>query len=561
MTKKDILNITKHLTVLYVEDDKNMRLTSIELFENFFNKTLVACDGLEALSIYNVNKVDVIITDISMPHMDGIEFIKKVRQNNLTIPIIVYSALNNPTSVSACVTLNVDAYLLKPMIAKNFIEALEKVSLKIVNNSGKSSLDIVSRIKENFNIDKLTGLQSHNLLIDKIKNLDQNDIPVMILININKFHIYNELYGLDVGDAILQDFAKKLKFFVNEISYDLFRMSGDEFVLFKTTETLDPQMYIRDIETLIAYVETNPIIISDLQEPISLSITVGVSFDKNNSYKKANLALEEARIEGLHYLSYNADSERKKNINEALELKKVHTYYQPVVDKDSNTLKYESFIRMEQIQSDGSKKIISPHDVLDCSKRSREYIDVKKVMINESFKAMLELNIHISINLTFQDIANKEINKLLRENIKKHHLETKTNFDISSQVIFGLLGYPSHKDYDTFVSFIKEFKSLGVVITINNFGLGFSDMLKVMKLAPHYAKIDANLIKNIDSDKRAYSLVKAIVECTQELGIKTIAESVSSKEIFERAVELGIDEFQGYLFGEPIPRIDTQEFL
>jgi len=558
MTKKDILNITKNLTVLYVEDDKNMRMTSIELFQNFFNKTLVACDGLDALRIYNINKIDVIITDISMPHMDGIEFIKKIRQHNLTIPIIVYSALNNPTSVSACITLNVDAYLLKPMIAKNFIEALEKVTLKIMNTSGKSTLDIISKIEEKFNIDRLTGLQSHNLLMDKIENLNTSDTPVVLLINIDKFHIYNELYGFEIGDLLLQNFAKILKYFAEKNSYDLFRMSGDEFVLLKITKIINLDLYMQDIEALIAYINANPITLTNIKEPIHLSITLGISFDKNSSYTKANIGLLEARKQGRPFLIYNTEEKREEGIKKALQEKRVHTYYQPVVDKNSNTLKYESLICIEKIQSDGTKKIISPTDFLDFSQISQQYVHLKKIMINESFQAMLELNIHISINLTFQDIENKEINKLLRENIKKHHLESKTNFDISSQVIFELLEYPSHKDYDLFVSFINEFKSLGVVITINNFGLGFSDMLKVMKLAPHYAKIDANLIKNIDNDAHAYSLVKAIVECTQELGIKTIAENVSSKEIFERAVELGVNEFQGFLFGEPLARIEAQ---
>jgi len=571
MTKKDILDITKHLTLLYVEDDENTRITSVELFQNFFKEIKTTTNGLEALKIYEHNKIDLIITDISMPYMDGIEFIKRIRQNNLTIPIIVYSALNNPTSITACVTLNVDAYLLKPMVSKNFIEALEKITLKIMSNDKSSNFDIVSRIEEKFNIDKLTGLKSHSLLMDKIENVGARDIPVMLLINIDEFHIYNELYGLHVGDVILKHFAEKLEIFVEGTSYELYRMSGDEFVFLEVTEILDPEVYIHDIESLLAYIDTNPIVLPNIKEPIALAITIGLSFDKNNSYGKADMALQEARRRGRQYLGYNSEADRREElqknlywreeINHALEENRIHAYYQPIVDKDKSILKYESLIRMEQIQRDGSKKLISPSDFLDFSKISRQYVDLTKVMINESFNSMIELNVHISINLTFHDIVNREINKLLRENIKKHHLESRTNFDISSQVIFELLEHPSHKDYDTFVEFVNEFKSLGVLITIDKFGLGFSDMSKVAELSPHYVKIDSSLIKNIDSDKHAYSLVKAIVKFTQELGIKTIAEHVSSEEIFERAQELGIDEFQGFLFSEPMSKIEKNRKL
>ncbi len=568
---KDILNVTKNLSVLYAEDDESIQQTSVELFQNFFSNIQVAGDGEKALELYKSHNFDLIITDISMPKIDGIELITFIREKNLSIPIIVYSALNNPTSITACISLNVDAYLLKPMISKNFIEALEKVTLKIMSNDGVSSSEIISKVEEKFKIDKLTGLKSHGLLIDKVENMNPHDIPIMILINIDGFHIYNEIYGLHVGDVLLQHFAKKLDKFIDGTNYELYRMSGDEFVLLEISNILDPDTYIHDIESLLRYIETTPIILPGIKEPINLEITIGISFDKNNSYGKADMALQEARRRGRQYLGYNSEADRKEElqqnlywreeINSALEEKRVHAYYQPIIDTDGQIIKYESLMRMQQIQADGSEKLIAPANFLDFSKISRQYVNLTKVIINESFKTMLDLNIHVSINLTFHDIVNKEINKLLRERIKQHHLETKTNFDISSQVIFELLEQPSHKDYDLFVTFINEFKSLGVLITIDEFGLGFSDMSKMAELSPHYVKIDSSLIKNINSDKHAYLLVKAIVKFTQELGIKTIAEHVSSAEIFEKAKELQIDEFQGFFLGKPISKIDLEESL
>jgi len=171
MTKKDILNITKNLSLLYVEDDKSMQTTSVELFENFFQNITIASDGLEALSLYKNRKIDVIITDISMPHMDGIELIKQIRNIDPTIPIVVYSALNDPTLMSACVSLNVDAYLLKPMKSKNFMDVLEKMTLKVIFNDDSSNLDIIKKIESRFDTDELTGVKSYALLSDIIDNL------------------------------------------------------------------------------------------------------------------------------------------------------------------------------------------------------------------------------------------------------------------------------------------------------------------------------------------------------------------------------------------------------
>jgi len=565
MTKKEILQVTQNLHVLYVEDDKLMQETSQELFEIFFKSVSIVSDGVQALKLHKEKKFDMIITDISMPYMDGIEMMQHIRKDDLTIPIIVFSALNNPSSITACISLNVDAYLLKPMKTKNLLEALEKASLKLLSNSHKSPYELVSQLKENFDLDKLTGLKSHGSLLDAIEKTSEKETPVMILINIDSFHIYNEIYGLSTGDTILKKFAQQLKEFAKSSPYELYRMSGDEFVLFEVVEAIDPEVYMHDIQTLITYIETSPITLPNIKEAIHLAITVGISFDKNNSYGKADMALQEARRRGRQYLGYNVEADRRKElqnnlywreeINRALDESRVHAYFQPIVDKNRNIIKYESLIRIQQIQPDGTCKLIAPEEFLDFSKISRQYIGLTTTMIEESFKTMREENVHISINLTFHDIANQEINKLLRKNIQKHHLEHKTNFDISSQVIFELLEHPTYKDYELFISFVNEFKALGVVITIDNFGLGFSDMSKIAALAPHYVKIDASLIKNIATDKHAYSLVNAIVKFTQELGIKTIAEHVTTEEIFVMAKKLQIDEYQGFLFGKPTNKI------
>lgn len=557
---KKILESTKKLNLLYVEDDKVMQSSSVEMFLNFFDNITCADNGEEALALYYENKFDLIITDISMPKMDGIELISIIRKENKHIPIIVFSAWNNPSSLNSCISLNIDAYMLKPLESSNLIDAIYKISLKLKNNR--------EVFKQEFDVDKLTQLKSHNSLMEEMQSASYLEVPVMILINIDDFHIYNEIYGLDVGDEILIAFAKQLEIFNSDLSYKLFRMSGDEFILFEKVKALDTDKYTDDITRLLDYIENNHIKINGIEEDISLRITIGIAFHNDNIYGRADMALHEARKRGRNYLGFTADTDRRselknnlywrEEINRALQSNRVHTYYQPIVDVNENILKYESLIRIQQVQNNGKLELISPKEFIDFSKISKQYIALTKVVIEESFATMLEKNVHVAINITFHDIENREINKLLHNKISKHNLATKTKFDISSQVIFELLEHQNHEDYDRFIDFIDEFKALGVLITIDNFGLGFANMSKISAMAPNYVKIDSTLMKNIDTDKHAYTLVKAIVKFAQELGIKTIAEHVTSKEIFEISKELGIDEFQGYYFGEPIEAINIE---
>ena len=133
-----------------------MQVSSLEMFSNFFDKVTCADDGEEALSLYNENKFDLIITDISMPKMDGIELIRNIREENSGIPIIVFSAWNDSSSLNSCINLNIDAYMLKPLDRGNLIDAIYKISLKL-----KNERDL---FKQAFDIDKLTSLKSHSSL-------------------------------------------------------------------------------------------------------------------------------------------------------------------------------------------------------------------------------------------------------------------------------------------------------------------------------------------------------------------------------------------------------------
>jgi YesN/AraC family two-component response regulator len=130
MTPKEIFKVTQPLHLLYVEDEENVRQTSLELFENFFDTITTAENGLEGLNRFKEGGIDIIISDISMPVMDGIDFLTYVRQKDKGLPLIIYSAWNNASSMPACIALNIDAYLLKPIQMKNILDVLEKVACK-----------------------------------------------------------------------------------------------------------------------------------------------------------------------------------------------------------------------------------------------------------------------------------------------------------------------------------------------------------------------------------------------------------------------------------------------
>ena len=124
-------------------------------------------------------------------------------------------------------------------------------------------------------------------------------------------------------------------------------------------------------------------------------------------------------------------------------------------------------------------------------------------------------------------------------------------YNAEGRVTFEILENEGIQDYQVIEEFINYFRKYGVKIAIDDFGSGYSNFKIIMSINPDYIKFDGSLIKNIDTDSYSYLIVKNLVKFAKELNIKTIAEFVHSKEVFDTCNYLGVDYFQGFYISKP----------
>ena len=127
----------KNIKVLYVEDDDIARENGVEYLENFFDEIFEANNAIKAMQIYEKFKPQIIITDIQMPKVNGLEFIKQIRQKDKKTQIIVITAFCNQEYLLKAIELQLVKYLLKPVNEKNFEEAL-KLCLNSLNEDSSN---------------------------------------------------------------------------------------------------------------------------------------------------------------------------------------------------------------------------------------------------------------------------------------------------------------------------------------------------------------------------------------------------------------------------------------
>ncbi len=124
--------LSKDIKLLYVEDNEEAGCEVLELFKIFFENIIVAYDGLDGLEKFQSNDIDLIITDINMPRMDGLTMIEEIRNTNKDVSIIVYSAHEETNYLLKAIDLQVDGFLSKSLNLQSYIKTIYKI-LKNIN--------------------------------------------------------------------------------------------------------------------------------------------------------------------------------------------------------------------------------------------------------------------------------------------------------------------------------------------------------------------------------------------------------------------------------------------
>ncbi len=162
----DFLSYTNRLNVLYVEDSKEATELTLELLKEFFQNIITAENGKEGLEKISLNKIDLIITDINMPVMNGLEMIKALRSNGNQTPIIVLSAHSESDYFIECIKEGVNGYILKPIdfmqMENTIFNAIEKLKLKDEVEEQKKRLADINNDLESQMIQKISEIYSLN---------------------------------------------------------------------------------------------------------------------------------------------------------------------------------------------------------------------------------------------------------------------------------------------------------------------------------------------------------------------------------------------------------------
>ncbi len=411
-------------------------------------------------------------------------------------------------------------------------------------------------IQDRLYYDELTNLKNRTALEDDIKD---NDFVSIALIDVDSFGDINELYGFSTGNLVLIEIAKVLSEFATKFSVSPYRIYGNVFCL-ADKKMMGFSRYDEFISELCKIFKNRAIHIEELDIDVFINITLGISIAQEEPIKAASIALKKAKKSNMKFFVYNNEIDTKEMIKKsmywrekikiAIEKDDVIPFYQPIYNRNNEIVKYETLMRIKDINEKGETVYLSPYLFLDISVKTKQYLQLSNQIISKAFADLSKTKRQISFNLSFKDILDGDFIISLDKNIDKLDSENR------EKVVFEILESDYISDYSLLEEFILKYRKQGVKIAIDDFGTGYSNFAHILKIRPNYIKIDGSLIKNIYNDKNSYEMVKSIIDFSKALNIKVIAEFVHSKDVYNTLFDLGVDEFQGFYLGEPSLKIE-----
>jgi len=532
--------------MLVIDDLKSNRMIIKKVLKDDYDY-IEASDGLEAFELLNKYTPDIILIDAIMPKMDGFETIKKIREQKKykRVPILMITSLNNLKMKIKALEYGVNDFLTKPF---------DKYELRARCKSYSEMVKINKQFTD-AKINPITGFENEFALIKDL--VPSNGL---FLININDFHKIKGIYGYKnsqivekkFGDFILATFKK----YIQDIK--LYHITSAKFAI-----KVDPKIDFDDkvvkniCEKFYNECMSLDIFIDDIKfTPI---VTIVFAKDRINLYEDAMSALGYAKLHNLRYI-YNPDDingirdivysniEILKKVKNAIDEKNIINFYQPIMDNHQDKVNiYETLVRIRSKNGE----MLSPSVFLDVTKNVQLYEHITKTVYKNAFDKFKFNQKEFSINISYLDIKNQSVREYLFDILKQ-------NPHVSNRIIFEILQDIKIKDFGLIKEFIAEVKKYEVKIAIDDVGKDYFNFQNIVEIEPDFLKIDGSIVKDILTDSKSYNLVDSINKFSHNLGIQTIAEYVSNKEIYNEILNMDVDFSQGFFIGKPSQTLLTE---
>jgi len=412
--------------------------------------------------------------------------------------------------------------------------------------------------------DSLTQLPNRASLLEAIGRYMrfarvQHRQVALLLINLDRFQRINDNLGHNLGDQVLKVTAECLQKAKAADDY-LARVGSDEFALIALRPTdATEDAWLEDLGARIASAIGEPHFEHD--PPITMTSTIGIALSKDgidtpsDLLGYANIALHAAKREGgkrqRRYVPGMIEKARERlsiegRIRKALEAGEFIPWYQPIIDLRRERLAgFEALIRWQP----PGQRMIFPDQFIPVAEESGLIVEMGNFMIHEACRQLAlwgRRDIRIAVNVSLRQLRSGTLVSTINDAIRQSGVSAQClKVEITESSMMENVGDTAEQ--------LRELKKLGVDISIDDFGTGFSSMGHLKMLPVDEMKIDRSFVSDVATSPHSQKIVNSIVRLAHELQLVVVAEGVEDEHSLAYLRSINCDYAQGYFFGKPKP--------
>lgn len=422
--------------------------------------------------------------------------------------------------------------------------------------------------------DVLTGLYNRNHFFTILRDMmvlaqEENTSVEFMLVDIDNFKKINDSLGLVYGDELVQNLAQFIKGLTSD-KIKVGRYGSDVFAvaIYNPHGKNCSDMVFKAIRDRLK----KPFILTNKAE-ITISVSAGVceypggGSDPFELIKNAEIVLYVSKQKNKGTISFYTDEILNKykdeitlenRLNEAIENEELEVYFQPLFDSESRKMRgAEALIRW--LRDDGMQ-LYTPSEFIPIAEKNGSIVDIGNFVFKEVFKSIHEWTFKyrseyvISINVSAIQLEKPDFIDNLQKLMELYEVNPKyIELEITESVLIH--------DFDNILDILNLLNQIGIKVSLDDFGTGFSSLSYLRDLPISTLKIDKSFIDDICNDEKTANITSSVIDMVKKLDLETIAEGVENKEQFELLREIGCNNIQGFYFSKPMKKMDFEKMI
>ncbi|NJO71361.1 MAG: EAL domain-containing protein [Oscillatoriales cyanobacterium RM1_1_9] len=440
-----------------------------------------------------------------------------------------------------------------------------------------STLGIVLAYKSLYGIfyDSLTGLPNRSLFIQELgersrRHQPQSSTAAVLFVDLDRFRLINQGLGHDVGDQLIVSTSQRLRSCLRP-DMKLARVGGDEFaVMLPTLKHLGEAKAVAD---QIQRQLTQPFQIAD--HSIYSTVSIGIAYNQladsmpgEDLLQDAQTAMYHAKVLGKAQHQVFARSmglqarqrlEVETHLRQAIKNQEFQLYYQPIWSLDTETIfGFEALVRWQSPE----QGLIMPDKFITVAEETGLIIPLGHWILQEACVQIQTWNqqfallkpLIISINLSSHQFDQPDLVEHFESILMESGVDTAcVKLEITESAIMS--------DVEEAIAVLNRLKSLGIQLSLDDFGIGYSSLSYLHCFPVDTLKIDRSFVNQMEEVRVNKEIVKAIVILAHNLGMSVVAEGIETEVQKNILKELKCEYGQGYVFSKPLPQDKATELI